>query len=141
VDVIPACRDGESSGNLLFNKRSGRDVHTDIARHVHLVGNSGRQQEICALKIWRERMSLDFPSLYLEATVLQALGSERFGQEADNTLAVLRYLSQRFEQAVVRDPANADNVLSNDLSAGDKKAIATAAREALYDENWKKVLW
>lgn len=144
VDVIPACREGDGSGNVLlnlFNKRTGQAVQTDIARHIHLVANSGRQQEICAFKIWRERMSLDFPSLYLESTVLHALSSERFGQLADNFLGVLRYLSHRFEQAVVADPANADNVLSNDLSAGDKKAIATAARDALYEENWKKMLW
>jgi hypothetical protein len=141
VDLIPACREQESSGHVLFNKRSGRAVRTDIARHIHLVANSGRQQEICALKIWRERMALDFPSLYLECSVLHALGGERFGQLADNVLAVLRYLSHRFEQAVVADPANPDNLLSSDLSASDKRGIATAARDALYDENWKKMLW
>lgn len=144
VDVIPACREGESAGKMplnLFNKRSGQAVQTDIARHIHLVANSGRQQEICAFKIWRERRSLDFPSLYLESTVLYALSSERFGQLADNFLAVLRYLSHRFEQAVIADPANADNILSNDLSVSEKKAIATAAREALDEENWKKMLW
>lgn len=63
--------------------------NTYIARRIHLVANSGRQQEICAFKIWRERMSLDFPSLYLESTVLHALSSERFGQLAENFLAVL----------------------------------------------------
>ena len=144
VDVIPACRDHDASGNLrlnLFNKRSGRAVSTDIAGHIHLVASSGRQAEICALKIWSARMSLDFPSLYLESSVLHALSTDRFGQLADNVLTVLRYLSHRFEQAIVPDPANADNILSNDLSAKDKKAIATVARDALYDENWKKILW
>jgi hypothetical protein len=94
--VIPACRDQQASGNLPFNQRSGHAVQTDGARQVHLVANSGRQQEICALKIWREGMSLDFPSLYLESCVLHARASERFGQLADNVLTVLtvlRYLS------------------------------------------------
>jgi hypothetical protein len=141
IDLIPAYRDGARSGNVLFNKKSGAAVHTDVARHLHLVANSGRQQEICALKIWRERNTLDFPSLYLELTVLHALETGRFGQLADNILAVLRYLSAHFEQASVRDPANPENILSNDLSAGDKKAIAKAARSALYDENWKRILW
>ena len=144
VDVIPACRNHDASGTLLlnlFNKRSGHAISTDIAGHIHLVANSGRQAEICALKIWSARMSLDFPSLYLESSVLHALSTDRFGQLADNVLTVLRYLSHRFEQAIVRDPANADNILSNDLSANDKKTIATAARDALYDENWKKILW
>jgi hypothetical protein len=141
VDLIPACRNREASGNVLFNKRSGSAVHTDVAQHVHLVANSGRQQEICALKIWRERCGLDFPSLYLELTVLHALAAERFGQLADNVLVVLRYICNRFEQAAVRDPANFDNIVSEDLSGGEKKAIAKGARDALYDENWKKILW
>jgi hypothetical protein len=140
VDVIPAYRDG-TSGITLFNKKSGAAVRTDVAQHVHLIANSGRQQEICALKIWRERNKLDFPSLYLELTVLHALEAERFGQLADNVLAVLRYLANRFVAAAVRDPANSKNVLSDELSASAKQAIAKAARDALYDENWKKILW
>ena len=140
VDLIPAYRE-RSGGNILFNKKSGAAVQTDLGRHVHLVANSGRQQEICALKIWRERNSLEFPSLYLEMIVLKALESERFGQLADNVLAVLRYLANRLEQVTVRDPANGENVLSNDLSAKEKADIAKAARDALYDENWKKILW
>jgi len=125
---------------VLFNKGAGAAVHTDLAQHAHLVANSGRQQEICAVKIWRERSGLDSPSLYLELTAMHILAAERFGQLADNVLTVLCYISTRFEQAVVRDPANFDNVVSNDLSAGEKKAIAKAARDALYDE-WKKILW
>jgi len=141
VDLIPARRDRSGSGNVLFNKRTGQDVHTDVAKHVQLVASSGRQQEICALKIWRERMAVEFPSLYLELTVLRALDGERFGQLADNVMALLRYLSGRFEEAVVRDPANPENILSNDLSADQKKAIAKAARNVLYDDNWKKIIW
>jgi len=141
VDLIPGCRDGGGSGNLLFNKKSGAVVHTDVAKHIHLVASSGRQQEICALKIWSARASLYFPSFLLDLTVLHALEHERFGQLSDNVLAVLRHLASRFEQAVVRDPANHDNIVSNELSADEKKAIAKAARDALYDENWKKIVW
>ena len=141
IDVIPACREGSSSGNTLFNKKTGGAVLTDVAEHVHLVANSGRQQEICALKIWRERASLDFPSFYLELTVLKALEGERFGQLADNVTTTLRYIANRFEATVVRDPANSDNMVSNELSAAEKKAVAKTARAALYDENWKKAIW
>jgi hypothetical protein len=141
MHLIPACRNGGTAGNLLFNKKTGATIHTDVAQHVHLIANSGRQQEICALKIWRERSQLDFPSLYLELSVLHALEGERFGQLADNVMAVFHYLSGRFEKVAVRDPANSDNVVSDDLSAGEKAAIAKAARKALEDENWKKILW
>jgi hypothetical protein len=139
VDVIPMYRD--KVGCLLHNKRSETAVRTDPARHVQLVASSGRTQEICALKIWRERNGLTFPSLYLELTVLKALEAQRFGQLSDNVLAVLRCIASRFEQAVVRDPANAENIVSGDLSLEEKKAVAKAAHDALYDEEWKKIMW
>ena len=74
---------------------------------------------------------------------MKALASEPYGQLTHNVAAVLRYIGNRFEQVQVevRDPANEDNVVSNDLSAKDKKAIAKTAGDALYDENWKKILW
>jgi hypothetical protein len=141
VDLVPAYRERDTSSDILYNKKSGKEVQTEVARHVHLIGNSGRQQEICAFKIWRERNRLEFPSLYLELTVLQALGSENFGKLGDNIETVLRFLGNRFEKAIVRDPVNSANVVSNDLSEKEKKAIAKAARDALYEENWKKFLW
>lgn len=141
LDLIPACRGRGSSGNLLFNKKLDGAVATDVAQHVHLIANSGRQQEICALKIWRARQALDFPSLYLELTVLRALEGERFGQLADNFLTVMRYLANRFGHIKLRDPANGENVLSDDLSESGRQEIGKAARNALYDENWKKIIW
>ncbi|HZQ95447.1 MAG TPA: hypothetical protein VFA67_10595 [Candidatus Sulfotelmatobacter sp.] len=139
VDLIPSYREGKS-GNVLFNKRSGEAVHTDVGQHAHLVANSGRQQEICALKIWRERNSLEFPSFLLELATLRALENERFGQLAENIHCVLRYLGSKFEQAVIRDPANADNIVSRDLSDNAKRCIAKAARDAMYQEDWEKIL-
>ncbi len=139
VDLIPSYREGKS-GNVLFNKRSGEAVLTDLAQHVHLVGNSGRQQEICALKIWRERNRLEFPSFLLELATLRALENERFGQLAENIHCVLRYLGSKFEKAVIRDPANADNIVSRDLSEKAKKSIAKSARDAVYQENWEAIL-
>jgi hypothetical protein len=139
IDLIPAYR--EHGHSIVFDKKSGRPVTTDVAQHVHLVGNSGRQQEICAMKIWRERNGLYFPSFCLELAVLRALESEPFGHLADNLLAVMRFLSGRFEKAQLRDPANGENVVSGDLSVEERNGIAEAARKALYEENWKKMLW
>ena len=63
VDLIPSYRDCGSSSDILYDKKSGKEVETEVARHVHLIANSGRQQEICAFKIWRGRNRLEFPSL------------------------------------------------------------------------------
>ncbi len=141
IDLVPAYQDHNGLGNILFFKSTGQELHTNVVKHIHLVANSGRQQEICALKIWRERQSLDFPSFYLEMTVLQALEGERFGQLAENVITVLRYLANRFERTIVRDPANAQNIVSEELPESAKAKIARQAREALYDENWEEIIW
>lgn len=60
---------------------------------------------------------------------MKALASEPYGQLTHNVAAVLRYIGNRFEQDEARDPATEDNVVSNDLSAKEKKAIAKAARD------------
>ncbi len=140
VDLLPAWR--TSGGDqILYHKEPGRPFRTNVAQHIHLITNSGRSQEICALKIWRERHGLDFPSFYLELVTLVALEGERFGQLADNVFTVLRYLSSRFAKAVIRDTANPDNVVSDDLTAAQKKTIAQAARKALEDDEWEKIIW
>ena len=73
--------------------------------------------------------------------VRRALGTEHFGKLADNLEAVLRFPGNRLEAAMACDPVNTKHVVSNDLSEKEKKAIAKAARDALYEENWKKFLW
>lgn len=141
VDLIPAFRESGNIGDTLYNKESDDGIRTNVAQHVHLIASSGRAQEIRALKIWRECNSLNFPSLYLELTAIRALERERFGQLADNVMTVLRYMSDRFLKAVVRDPANPDNVVSNDLTAGEKQILVTAARKLVVEEAWKQILW
>ena len=111
VDLIPAS--AVSGGmQVLYHKEPGSPCSTNVAQHVHLIARSGRTQEICALKIWRERHALEFPSLLFGTwQSLLALEGERFGQLADNVFAVLRYLSSRFEQTMIRDPANPENIV------------------------------
>jgi len=140
VDVVPAWRTDEGD-EILYHKEPGSPVRTNVAKHVHLITNSGRSQEICALKIWREVHELDFPSFYLELATLQALDGERFGQLADNVFTALRYFSSRFAKTVVRDPVNPDNVVSDELALSEKKKIAQAARKALEGDTWEKIIW
>lgn len=73
--------------------------------------------------------------------MLKALESEPYGQISQNVLTALRYIANRLEKTAVRDPANEDNIVSNDLSSAEKTVIARAARDGICDENWKKILW
>lgn len=142
VDLIPAYGvDGNPHEHTLFRKDTGVGVRTSVAKHSRMIGDSGRGQEICALKIWRECNKLNFPSLYLELATLHALEGQRFGQLSDNVLTVLRYFAGNFVKVVVHDPANEENIVSDEIEVADKKEIAHVARGMVGDENWKKILW
>ena len=141
VDVVPGrvqSRDG-SGDHTLYRRKKDSWVQTNVGEHVRLVAGSGRTREIRALKIWRERNRLDFPSFYLELTVMESLRSHvsRTGRRgapaglAGNVRRALEYLANHFLRARVVDPANSNNVISDDLGREEKRVIAVAARKAL----------
>ena len=132
VDVVPGKRQSAwSSDHSLYRHKADTWTKTNIARHINLIHNSRRLNEIRIIKLWRNQKGLDFPSFYLELTVLAALKGKPFGKLSENVRAVLEYLRDSFEAARVVDPANTNNVISDDLNSTEKAVISFAATIAL----------
>jgi len=112
-----------------------------VNAHINLVKNSGRISEITALKIWRKLHGLEFPSIYLELTVLDALYNKSKNQPANNLWIIFKYLSDSFVDKTVIDPSNTNNVLSDDLYKLEKQAIAKKANESLNQKIWEQIIW
>ncbi len=53
---------------------------------------------------------------------------------------VFKYLRDNFAAARVVDPANTNNVISDDLTAAEKTKIKTAATVALAAKNWNQIV-
>jgi hypothetical protein len=101
---------------------------------------AGRQNESRIIKLWRDQKRLDFPSFYLELTVISALSQRSYGTISDNVMAVFRYLRDIFPHARVVDPANTNNIISDDLTATEKGKINAAANQALSATNWSQIV-
>lgn len=141
VDIIPAKRDSMLTEEVeIFRARSGRPVKTNLATHVSEIRACGRIEEIRAIKLWRDQWGLDFPSFYLELTVIAALKRQPFGSLADNVWTVLGYLEQAFVPRVVLDPANYNNIVSDELTTAEKARIASAAQLARTDRPWQEII-
>jgi len=69
------------------------------------------------------------------------LSGQPTSQPAANVLKILKYLATSFETARVVDPANSANVISDDLTAGDKKRIALEAAASLNKSLWNQIIW
>lgn len=142
VDLVPGRRrTGNTGDHTLYRRRKDSWVQTNVEEHVSLVAGSGRTNEIRAAKIWRERNRLEFPSFYLELTVMGALRYVRVASLAERCMEVLRYLAGDFEKARVVDPANSNNVISDDVDQVEKRLIAAASRRSLTMGDWSEILW
>ena len=109
--------------------------------HVDTVAKSHRLGEIQAIKIWRHIHQLDWPSLYLEFFVMNALTGRNTDSPALNLLHVLDAIGETLETTCIVDPANPDNVLSNDLTPQEKKNIADQAKKSAAQQHWEDIIW
>lgn len=142
IDLIPAKKHpGNTNDHSLFRNKANTWTQTNVQQHIDLIKESDRLDEIKAIKIWRNLHNLDFPSFYLELTVLDALYGKSKNQLETNILEVLRYLRDKFKDAKVVDPANSNNIISDDLTTLGKLLISLQASSSCLQSNWNKIIW
>lgn len=115
---------------------------TNIDEHVNHVKNSGRVFDIKAIKIWRKLRGLDFPSFYLELSVIEALrgGTLLGASPSENFVKVMNYLVNDFVDKTITDPANQSNEVSEELTENEKGIIRDAATTTLQGA-WNQAIW
>ncbi len=142
IDLVPAKKQEIfHNWHSLYKSKTQTWTQTNVASHISTVINSNRINEIKAIKIWRNLNNLNFPSFYLELTVINALYGKRNINLADNVLYTLRYIGERFANSRVIDPANTNNIISNDFSSEEKSYIAQVAETSASQSGWGSIIW
>ena len=136
IDIVPGKRlPGTQDWHFLHTNRREDQyrIQTNVQRHINTVINSGRINEIIALKIWRDINKLNFPSMYLEMYVLKTMARKWGGkaQLAENFLFLLENISLYFPNVAVYDPSSSTNTISQDLTRTEKQTIQRAAKNTL----------
>ncbi|WP_331375394.1 nucleotidyltransferase family protein [Sinorhizobium chiapasense] len=140
VDLVPAKRQNAYTGDhSLYRRRAGAWTKTNVQTHIAHVRTAGRPQETRLVKLWRNQNNLDFPSFYLELAVIGALRNTNYATLSDRVAACFRYLRDSFSNARFVDPANTNNVISDDLTTAEKQRISAAATLAL-NSTWARVV-
>lgn len=141
IDVIPGRRLSLGSDeHALFLARTGGTVVTNLAQHVLDGIACGRREEVRLLKLWRDQMRLDLPTFNLELAVIAALRRREHGDLADNVWEVLGYLETLFPARSLLDPANANNIVSDQMTAAQKEAVRKAAQYARTLPSWSEII-
>lgn len=140
VDLVPAKRQNAySNDHTLYRRKADTWTKTNVITHINHVAHSGCVNEVRIIKLWRNQKGLDFPSFYIELTAMAALAG-RYGTLSQRVWIIFEYLRDRFPNARVVDPANTNNVISDDLTAQERARISAAARTALAATDWSQIV-
>jgi len=141
IDLVPAVRQsGLTFDHSIYKRKTDTWTKTNITKHINEVIKSNRNNDIRAIKIWRNLHGLDFPSLYLELTVIKALSGYSQGRPAHHFRAVMNYLQNNFMNSRVIDPANTSNIISDDLSDSEREYIVKQAEDSLKQAYWENII-
>ena len=142
IDLVPGRRQSQyGNDHSLYRNRKDTWTQTNIERHISFINSSNRINEIRILKLWRLRQGLSISSFYLELAVIDALQCARVGNTAANVWCALEHLRDSIETARYIDPANTNNVVSDDFTRSEKTTIAAAASESLKKKTWQEIVW
>lgn len=141
VDLVPGKRQNSyGDDHSLYRRKAATWTKTNVVTHINHVARAGRLNESRIIKLWRDQKRLDFPSFYLELVVIDALSQQLYGTISGNVWKVCEYLRDRFTIARFVDPANTNNIISDELSVGDKNKIKAAAEQSLRASNWSEIV-
>ncbi|RYE49201.1 MAG: hypothetical protein EOP24_01855 [Hyphomicrobiales bacterium] len=141
VDLLPAKRLSMISDiHEIYSTRRAAAITTNLHQHVLDSHDAGWHDEVRILKLWRDQNGLDFPSYYLELATLAALRRRPAGALADNVWAALGFFERLLVPRAMLDPANAANIVSDELTAAQKRSIALAAAAARSGRPWSEIV-
>lgn len=141
VDVVPGrALDASFKYANLYRTDTLTSLQTSIRVHIDTVSNSGRRDAIRLMKLWRKRKSVPFKkTLALELATIEGCKGCRTGDMGDQVWSALQYLRDEFPKARIVDPANSNNIISDDIAMTDKQAIQRIAAATLQARTWQEV--
>lgn len=142
ADLVPGkVQAGQVNYHSVYRRKKNSWTQTNVKLHVSTVQNSGRVDEIRAVKVWRSLRSIDWPSFYLELFVIDVLSGKSKGALASNVLAALEKIGTSLTTKAIIDPANTNNCISDDLTVAEKTPIASTAATSAKEQRWEKIIW
>jgi hypothetical protein len=142
IDFVPAKHQGgNDEDHTLYVRRGDTWKKTNVQKHISYVLYSGFTAEIRALKVWKRLHGLDFLSFYLELFAIRSLDAKNSGSVAQNVLNPLNDIAANLNTWQIIDPANTNNIISEQHTADEKKKIMAQAVASAKAANWNQIIW
>ncbi|MBR1946124.1 MAG: nucleotidyltransferase domain-containing protein [Alphaproteobacteria bacterium] len=143
IDIVPA-KQQEINSNFhsLYKSKQNTWTQTNVKGHIKHIQDSGRQNFIKLIKIWRDCHQLDFPSMNIELSVLKALYGCNHDMDLEKGFVkIMDYFIGSFSIDNLIDPFNSANVISNDMTQYEKQKVIKQAQKFFDAKDWKEVIW
>lgn len=144
IDLVPAKKhSGNTNDHSLYCHKRNSWTKTNIQKHVNYVINSGRINEIKIIKIWAKLHNLDFPSIYLEHIVIEALKNKYKGNSylGRNVMSVFEYICNNLQTVRIVDISNSNNIISDELNSNEKLKVINQAKMDIKQQYWENIIW
>jgi len=140
IDIVP-CRviDPLGFNANLYRTDTGKTLKTSITRQVNTVINSGRQEVIRLIKLWKVRNNVPIKTFVLEMMTIKGCYRKHRVNLETQLDAALEYISDNIITARIEDPANTNNILSDTIDFNDKIATQIIANATLKADTWNEV--
>ena len=142
IDVIPGKFSSKDENYAyLYNSKTGGRFQTSIYVQVDYVKESRRQDVIKLMKLWKKRKNVPIKTFILEICVIEGCKGYDRSKLEPQLLAAFRYLRDNIQNTRMLDPANSNNIISNDLSRETKNRIRNLAVQEIDAQYWNQVFF
>ncbi len=140
IDVVPGrAIDSTFKYANLYRRDKDSSLKTSIKVHIDTVRDSGRREAIRLMKLWKVRKKVPFKTFILELMTIEGCKGKSLSELEPQLNDAFQYIRDNIVNARVVDPANTNNVISDDISTADKLTIKAAARAAIDARSWRDV--
>lgn len=138
IDVVPGRFVDEKEKDAFLYQTQGKVkwIKTNLDTHISFFKESGCVEVIKLAKIWNIRNNVNLKTFMLELLVVKCLSGSRTKSDLEVSFKkVLECLSNELLKIRLEDPANTNNVVSDNWSEPERNAIAMRAKFALDSIN------
>jgi len=134
IDVVPGrfIDDKKQDTFLYVSHGDVKRIKTNLDTHIKVISQSGCVDIIRVGKLWRARNSINLRTFLLELLIIKCLESYNAKDNLQSSFKkFLEYLRDSISDVRLEDPANTNNVVSDNWSDGERQIISSKAEEAL----------
>lgn len=142
IDVVPGkSSSADDTYAFLYNRKTKNRFQTSIKRHIDIVKKSGRRDVIRLMKLWKKRKNVPITSFILEQMVIEGCRQKRasLNKLEPQLFDSFHYINDNILNKRILDPANSNNVISNELTKEQKNRIKRLANQAIIARTWSDV--